>query len=193
MRVLYPPCLLTSPIALVPELSLQQRCLPPPARPCLYLWQTLCKSELRDLFALHADLHSHLHHKLVEQGTIGDGNRDSADDNDDESDSDVEEVQVVAGGNGEAKAPKAKAEARPPPKPPKPVTSAEVEKAQEGWPKETGDLHLWGHHLGCETVDDAILRDAGRRGGPDDGYISFVFSLQVRLLSRLEHACAACL
>ena len=130
MRVLYPPCLLTSPIALVPELSLQQRCLPPPARPCLYLWQTLCKSELRDLFALHADLHSHLHHKLVEQGTIGNGNRDSADDNDDESDSDVEEVQVVAGGNGEAKAPKAKAEARPPPKPPKPVTSAEGEEVQ---------------------------------------------------------------
>ena len=32
-----------------------------------------------------------------------------------------------------------------------------------GWPKETGDMHLWAHHLGCETVDDVALQVAGTR------------------------------
>ena len=73
-----------------------------------------------------------------------------------------------------------------------------MEKEQEGWPKETGDMHLWGHHLGCETVDDPILRDAGRKANETDGYVSFVFSLQVRappdptLTRRAPIALASC-
>ena len=31
---------------------------------------------------------------------------------------------------------------------------SDVYKEQEGWPKETGDMHLWGHHLGTEKVCD---------------------------------------
>lgn len=33
---------------------------------------------------------------------------------------------------------------------------------------------------GCETVDDAALRDAGRQTNDNDGFVSFVFSLQVQ-------------
>ena len=32
------------------------------------------------------------------------------------------------------------------------------DKPQEGWPKETGDMHLWGHHHGCEGVNDVVRR-----------------------------------
>ena len=46
---------------------------------------------------------------------------------------------------------------------------------QEGWPKETGDMHLWGHHDSAQTVDDHVLRSA-TAGLPDDGgSVSFVF------------------
>jgi len=39
---------------------------------------------------------------------------------------------------------------------------------QEGLPNE-GDLNEWSHHYGCESVDDALLRKAGR------GLVSFCF------------------
>lgn len=99
---------------------------------------------------------SHLHHKIM-------GNLDEDDSADDEADSDGDGADHDAklketGGPGGCKS---------------------FEKEQEGYPKETGDLHLWGHHLGCETVDDSVLRDAGRQTAEGDGYVSFVFSLQV--------------
>ena len=37
-------------------------------------------------------------------------------------------------------------------KAPRPDEVSDVWKEQEGWPKETGDMHLWGHHLGTEKV-----------------------------------------
>lgn len=113
---------------------------------------TLSKNELRDLFTLHEDMPSHLHHKL--STTI-------MADEDDEAIDDDEVHEATDTPN----------ERRPP---------REVEKPQEGWPKETGDMHLWRHHLGCETVEDAVLRDAGRQSAPGDGYVSFTFSLQVQ-------------
>eukprot|EP00966_Prymnesium_polylepis_P147295 3402498-Prymnesium_polylepis.1 len=50
-------------------------------------------------------------------------------------------------------------------------------RAQVGWPKETGDMHLWAHHVGCSTVDDHALRVAGVPQQESDGAVSFVFSL----------------
>ena len=140
---------------------------------------TMCKSELKDLFALHEELPSHLHEKLVEQGLVGDGDGEASMEDSEEGESDGEDGGAGVAGDGAAKGKGKK-------RPPGPRSSEEIEKPQEGWPKETGDLHLWGHHLGCETVDDPLLRDAGRKGGEDEGYASFVFSLQVRL------ACVLC-
>ena len=49
-----------------------------------------------------------------------------------------------------------------------PGAEAPEDKPQDGWPKETGDMHLWGHHHGCEGVNDAVLRAAGRRVSPEE-------------------------
>ena len=53
-------------------------------------------------------------------------------------------------------------------------------RPQQGWPKETGDLQLWGHHASASTVDDAVLNAATRKGDVGFGKVSFVFSLHVR-------------
>jgi len=108
----------------------------------------MCKEDLRDLFALHEGMPSHLHHKIRQE------DEEAACDDEDDEDDKHDEARALA--------------------------TDEVEKVQEGYPKETGDMHLWGHHLGCETVDDPILRDAGRQSAEGDGYVSFVFSLQVK-------------
>ena len=126
----------------------------------------MAKDELRDLFVLHEGTPSHLHSKLMAEF-----------EDDDDDDDDDDEIC----GDGENK----KA-AQPPPKKKGKQKELTFEKEQEGYPKETGDMHLWRHHLGCETVDDPILRDAGRQLAPEDGSVSFVFSLQVKGALKVE-------
>ena len=104
----------------------------------------------RDLFTLHEDCPSHLHQKLTHEAH---GEAEAEAGSGDEGD---EAAEAAAGGE------------------------TLEDKPQDGWPKETGDMHLWGHHYGCEGVNDTVLRAAGRRASPEEGAVSFVFSLEVQ-------------
>jgi hypothetical protein len=42
-------------------------------------------------------------------------------------------------------------------------------RPQNGWPKETGDMHLWAHHTSAASVDDEALRRAVRHSTPETG------------------------
>ena len=87
----------------------------------------ISRDELRDLFTLHDEMPSHLHYKLMSEVKAKAETECVVVDDDDDDDDDNDEG-----------APKKK---------PKLADSNEVEKPQEGWPKETGDMHLWRHHL----------------------------------------------
>lgn len=45
-------------------------------------------------------------------------------------------------------------------------------RRQNGWPKETGDMHLWAHHATAASVDDEALRRAVRHSTPESGVCS---------------------
>ena len=123
----------------------------------------MCKAELRDLFALHDDMPSHLHSKLmVEKDAAVRGEIDEGSDDDDDGGGKAKTTGGMRGGAARVEG------------------MSEYYKEQEGWPKETGDMHLWGHHLGTENVDDAVLRDAAKTQSDGEGTVSFVFSLQVQ-------------
>ena len=139
---------------------------------------TMCKNELRDLFALHDDMPSHLHHKLmVEKNAAMRGEIAEGSDDDDDDDDDV-------GGGGKTGGKKGKGGGADQSTSGGGAARADgmsaYYKEQEGWPKETGDMHLWGHHLGTEKVDDPVLRDAAKTQYAGEGTVSFVFSLQVQ-------------
>ena len=112
----------------------------------------------RDLFTLHEDCPSHLHQKLTLEARGGA-----------EVEAEAEaEAEVGSGDEGDGAAEAAAG------------GETREDKPQDGWPKETGDMHLWGHHYGCEGVNDTVLRTAGRRASPEEGAVSFVFSLEVQ-------------
>ena len=123
----------------------------------------MSRSELKDLFSLHTDMPSHLHFKLMEeQRKLAEMEAEASDDDDDDENDNNKpgaaaataarafgEVEEKKGSGGKGKEKMAVVVEE---KAPRPDGVSDVWKEQEGWPKETGDMHLWGHHLGTEKV-----------------------------------------
>ena len=123
----------------------------------------MSRSELKDLFSLHTDMPSHLHFKLMEeQRKLAEMEAEASDDDDDENDNNKPgaaaaaaagafgEVEEKKGSSGKGKEKMVVVVEEE--KAARPDGVSDVWKEQEGWPKETGDMHLWGHHLGTEKV-----------------------------------------